>query len=219
MRAALAESFLSRLPADAVASLVAGAERIDIPASTRICAQDGRPSIRLVERGLLRIARASPDGRAITQRYLHRGDIGGIPAFFHGAAAAECQAIVDSVYYQFRFEAWREVAQRDARVAYALLEEVSRILHITMVHLVDESLASMRGRVARELLDIAADNQNSRELVAAVTQQQLADGIGSVREVVARALRELRELGAVATGPRGIVIVDPHALRAELDSI
>lgn len=219
MRGALAESFLAGLPADAVASLVVGAERIEVPASTRICVQDGPPSIRLVERGLLRIARASADGRAITQRYLHRGDVSGIPAFFHGAAAGECQAIVDSVYYQFRAEAWGEAAQRDARVAYALLVEVSRILHVTMVHLIDESLASMRGRVARELLDIAADDQNSRELVAAVTQQQLADGIGSVREVVARALRELREIGAVATGPRGIVIVDPQALRAELDSI
>jgi len=219
LRDALAESFLSRLPADAVAALNTGAERIEIPAGTRICVQDGLPAIRLVVRGLLRITRAAPDGRAITQRYLRRGDVAGIPAVFHRIAAGECQAVVDSVYYQFRSEAWQQAAQHDARVAYALLQEVSRILYVTFVHLADGSLGSMRQRVARELLDIAADRQEGSELVAPVTQQQLAEGIGSVREVVARALRELRERGAVATGPRGIVIVDPQALRSELDVI
>lgn len=219
MRAAVAESFIARLPADALAPLVAGAERIEIPAGGRFCGQDGRPAIRLVVSGLVRIAIGTPDGRSITQRYLGRGDVGGIPAYFHGAARGQCQAIVDSVFYQFRSEAWGETARRDARVAFALLEEVSRILATSISHLADEALGSMRQRVARQLLDIAADRQEGPDLVAAVTQQQLADGVGSVREVVARALRELRERGAVATGPRGIVIIDPQALRSELGAI
>src|SRR5438132_532990 len=46
----------------------------------------------------------------------------------------------------------------------------------------------------------------------AVTQQSLADATGSVREVVARALRELRREGAIATADDGITVVDPDAL-------
>jgi CRP/FNR family transcriptional regulator len=46
----------------------------------------------------------------------------------------------------------------------------------------------------------------------AVTQQSLADATGSVREVVARALRELRREGAVATADDGITVLDPTAL-------
>jgi CRP/FNR family transcriptional regulator len=155
----------------------------------------------------------------MTQRYLRRGDVSGIPAFFIGRASAECQAILDSVYYQVQGEAWRERARRDAQLSYVLLQEVSRILDVTFVHLAEEALGSMRQRVARQLLDIAADRQVSHDLVAPVTQQQLADDIGSVREVVARALRDLRERGIVATGTRGIVILDAQALRAELDPV
>ena len=46
----------------------------------------------------------------------------------------------------------------------------------------------------------------------AVTQQSLADATGSVREVVARALRELRQEGAVATADDGITVLDPDVL-------
>jgi CRP/FNR family cyclic AMP-dependent transcriptional regulator len=49
-------------------------------------------------------------------------------------------------------------------------------------------------------------------LVARVTQQELADAVGSVREVVARALRDFRLAGLVATGPDTVLIVDPRRL-------
>ena len=51
--------------------------------------------------------------------------------------------------------------------------------------------------------------------MARVSQQELADAAGSVREVVARALRDLRLAGVVATSPDHIVILDPARLHAE----
>jgi hypothetical protein len=48
-----------------------------------------------------------------------------------------------------------------------------------------------------------------------VSQQELADAAGSVREVVARALRDLRIAGIVATAPDRIVILDPARLYTE----
>ena len=52
-------------------------------------------------------------------------------------------------------------------------------------------------------------------LVARVSQQELADAAGSVREVVARALRDLRAAGIVATAADSVVILDPARLYAE----
>jgi CRP/FNR family transcriptional regulator len=67
--------------------------------------------------------------------------------------------------------------------------------------------------VAAALLDLASARQRPRgPLVARVSQQELADAVGSVREVVARALRELRLAGLVATGPDSVLIVDPAGL-------
>jgi CRP/FNR family transcriptional regulator len=45
-----------------------------------------------------------------------------------------------------------------------------------------------------------------------VTHQSLADATGSVREVVARALRNLRDEGVIATDVGRITILNPEAL-------
>jgi CRP/FNR family transcriptional regulator len=45
-----------------------------------------------------------------------------------------------------------------------------------------------------------------------VTHQSLADAIGSVREVVARAVRELRTEGVIASNGDGVTVLDPEGL-------
>jgi len=48
--------------------------------------------------------------------------------------------------------------------------------------------------------------------VAHISQQDLADHVGSVREVVARAVRDLKNESIVRVTRAGIVVVDPDAL-------
>jgi CRP/FNR family transcriptional regulator, cyclic AMP receptor protein len=55
----------------------------------------------------------------------------------------------------------------------------------------------VRQRVARHR---AIPGQPGAELVAVLSQQQLADAVGTVREVVVRTLRELRQSGVIETG-------------------
>jgi CRP/FNR family transcriptional regulator len=49
----------------------------------------------------------------------------------------------------------------------------------------------------------------------AVSQRDLAEAVGSVREVVVRALRELRASGVITTHPDHIEILDPGRLILE----
>jgi CRP/FNR family transcriptional regulator len=51
-------------------------------------------------------------------------------------------------------------------------------------------------------------------LVAPITQQGLADCVGTVREVVARVLRDFRTEGLVSTAEGRIDILDPNGLAA-----
>jgi CRP/FNR family transcriptional regulator len=217
LRGAIRESFLATLPADAVAALVDGAVRVDAPAGTRICRSGAAPSVKLVADGLFRIVRTVPDGRTITQRFLRRGDVAGIAMVFTSRerrATGACDAIMDSVVYQLRGEAWRLAALRDARVAVAMLSDLGRVAEDSMEHMVNRALASMRQRVVSQLLDAA----EGPDVVAPVTQQQLADGVGSAREVVARVLHSLREEKLVATRVGSVVLLDPERLRSELST-
>ena len=215
LRGAIRESFLANLPADAVAALVDGAVRVEVPAGGQISAVEGKPSVKLVARGLLRIVRTVADGRTITQRYMRRGDVAGIAMAFtdrKGRATGRCDAIVDSVVYQFSGEAWRLAAEHDARIAVALLADLGRVAEDQMEHMANRALASMRQRVVGQLLDAA----EGPDVIAPVTQQQLADGIGSAREVVARVLHDLREEKLVATRVGSVVLLEPERLRLEL---
>lgn len=51
--------------------------------------------------------------------------------------------------------------------------------------------------------------------MAAITQQELADAVGTVREVIVRTLRDLRREGLLQTDRTGIVIADAERLLAE----
>ena len=72
-----------------------------------------------------------------------------------------------------------------------------------------------QGRVASPTAPGSAGSTRQRpqaRLVARGSQQELADAVGSVREVVARVLRDFRLAGLVATAPDPVHILDPAGL-------
>ena len=84
-----------------------------------------------------------------------------------------------------------------------------------LVGLAANTFGTLRQRIARHLLDLAASSLPATTLVANISQQELADAVGSVRPVVARILRDLRDAGFVETTKDGITLLDPQALVAE----
>jgi CRP/FNR family cyclic AMP-dependent transcriptional regulator len=128
------------------------------------------------------------------------------------------QALSDSELLRLRAATVRGLADRDVRVARALLDETSERVLSFVAELSGNAFATVRERLARHLLDLASERQRGPALIAPLTQQELADAIGTVREVVVRVLRELREEGVVRTGRYGIVINDPEQLFSAADA-
>ena len=107
-------------------------------------------------------------------------------------------------------------ARTDPRLCWAIAEELNRRLYDTLEQTAVNAFGSVRQRVAAHLLDLASAQQHTRgRLVARVSQQELADAAGSVREVVARVLRDFRVAGIVATAADSVVILDAARLYAE----
>jgi CRP/FNR family transcriptional regulator len=105
-------------------------------------------------------------------------------------------------------------------VAEALLRELADRA-LTYIHeITGSAFATVRERVARHLLDLAAMESRTaggaqRALQVTVRQRQLADSVGTVREVVVRVLRDLRDAGVIRTHPDHIEILDPIRLSQE----
>jgi CRP/FNR family transcriptional regulator len=213
-RTAIAASSLGSLPRDVIAELTAGARRLRIQARSTLHHEgEDSPHLELVLAGLVRVQVAAADGRTMTVRYCRPGALLGVATLYAQAARPfSVQALSDSELLAFRSAVVRGCADRDPRVARALLTEASERVMAFVAEFSGHAFANVRQRIARHLLDLASDQRSPGELMAPISQQELADAVGTVREVVVRVLRELREEGAIQTGRDGIVIRDPERL-------
>ncbi len=213
---ALARSFLGRLPPEIVARLRSEGERADYPAGTTVYRAGSGPRAMLVVRGLIRVYVTSPEGRQVTVRYARAGDVLGIAVLVGGPANVSVQALASSSLFRISSRTLTGAARRDARVAWAMAEELNRRLYEALQQTAINAFGSVRQRVAAHLLDLASAQQHPRgRLVAHVSQQELADAAGSVREVVARVLRDFRVAGIVATSSDSVLILDAARLHSE----
>jgi CRP/FNR family transcriptional regulator, cyclic AMP receptor protein len=214
--AAMARSFLGKLPAEVIDRLMAEGVRTDYPAGTTIYREGAAPRTELVIQGLLRVYMSSAEGRQVTVRYARDADVLGIAVMVGGPVNVGVQTLAPSSLLQINGPMLTRAAHHDARVAWAVAEELNRRLYETLQQTAINTFGSVKQRVAAHLLDLAAAQQRPQaRLVARVSQQELADAVGSVREVVARALRDLRLAGIVATAPDRVVIVDAARLHRE----
>ena len=216
---ALARSFLAELPAELVGRLRAEGERADYPAGTTVYRAGSAPRAALVVRGLLRVFLTSAEGRQVTVRYARPGDVLGVAVLVGGPASTGVQAVEPASLFRISSRTLTAAARTDPRVGWAIAEELNRRLYDTLEQTAVNAFGSVRQRVAAHLLDLASAQQHPRaRLVARVSQQELADAAGSVREVVARVLRDFRVAGIVATAADSVVILDAARLYAESGS-
>ena len=222
VRAAIAASHLRDLPPDVVASLLTAARWCSVPAGhTLHRVGEGERHVELVLTGLVRVHVSAPDGRTLTVRYCRRGALMGVLSLYAKpfVMPTTTQAVVDTELIAVSPAVLRALADRDVRVAKALLLELSERATAFAAEIGDSAFATVRQRVARHLLDLGLPDHegadHERRLVTLVSQQELADAVGTVREVVVRTLRELRQLGMIETGRRGIRILAAERLLAE----
>jgi CRP/FNR family cyclic AMP-dependent transcriptional regulator len=197
--------FLGGLRPEVVEEIIESAPFVRYPAGTTTF--ESGPAV--VVSGLLGYFLWFPGGRQITIRYIGVGDLVGRVALPDSTLTTAVQAIEPSVLLQIDQARLEAVAKRHSEVSFALVEELTRRLRGAYRALASRSFATVRSRVARDLIERAtAAGRLDAGLRLRVTQQALADATGSVREVVARSLRELRRDGVVATDHTGVTILD-----------
>ena len=128
---------------------------------------------------------SSPSGRQTTLRYIPPGGLFGVATLFTDSAAhVGSTALSDSRVLVFRSRLLREAAHADIRVALAFLRETSERVNGYIHELGGSVFSSVRPRVVRHLIDSAVVDPDTDSAVATVSQQELADAAGSLRETV-----------------------------------
>ncbi|QII00316.1 Crp/Fnr family transcriptional regulator [Rhodococcoides fascians A21d2] len=210
--AAWEASYFAELSHDVRHLMLNDAFVVTVPAGNTIYEAAGPPKLALLHSGQARVKVVSKEGRAATVRYAGTGQVIGLPSVIAHSSPVGADAITDCTVSLLNVNTTRELARRDASVAWLLARESCQIVFETVEFLGDNIFGSVQKRVSRHLLDLASNSPEG--LVVKVEQQELADAIGSVREVVARTLRKLRDAGLISRSSDGIRIVDPRRLHS-----
>jgi CRP-like cAMP-binding protein len=192
--------------------------------ATLWCAGDRAEGIALVLEGKVRIVRASA-GRQVV---IHSGEsgstLGEVPFFLDATYPATAVAAEPTRCLFLSRASVTEAMAVDPALAFFLLRNLSRRLQGLVERVDRNTVSSVQARVAGFLLlrSGAGDaSSRSRQRVTAtrafslgMTQAALAEEIGTVREVLSRSLRDLREAGAIASAGDGKYrVVDAALLR------
>jgi CRP/FNR family transcriptional regulator, cyclic AMP receptor protein len=171
--------------------------------------------VAIVRGGLARAYLTAVDGRQLTVRYVRPGDvIGSVFSLAGDRAPLAISAVTDCEILELDPDQLLAAVDSDPRTARVVVQLFSRRLEDLYATLAAMAFGSVRERLAGHLLELAQPDDASGRLAVGITQQQLADSVGTVREVVARVLRELRDEGLVATADGRIVILDADRLAA-----
>jgi len=164
----------------------------------------------LLVEGLLRTYVTSPQGRRMALRYTHPGEIIGLTGMVRGSAPAGADVLIQGSMLRLDLATLRRLAQSEASVSWAVARQLANELAGYSTLRSANLFGSVRVRVARHLLELAT--RHGEGLAARITQQELADSVGSVREVVARVLVALKDEDIIAREGKQIVILDADRL-------
>jgi len=162
----------------------------------------------VVETGLSRIFVASEDGKQASVAYFHPGDTFAALEMIQ-TGPATLQALTESTVVMLDPDNLTRLMTENVSVGEAAIRVMGRELTRLVRVITVRSLGSMTERLAFDLLERASKTQLSEgKLVCHVTHEQLADSIGSTREVISRIVGDLRRRGLLVTSPRQIRVVD-----------
>lgn len=171
---------------------------------------EGDPCVGLhiIEQGSAKIYRVSPQGRQYIVRVLQEGDtFAEVPAFDGGTNPVNVDALETCRVWVIDSEMLRDLILSHPQFAQKVLVNFGQMLR-GLVHKVSEmAFYQVTHRLARLISELPKNDTHGRP-APHWTQEQLAARLGTVREVVARSLKELERSGAIRIEDRRIHIAD-----------
>ncbi|TBU97792.1 cAMP-activated global transcriptional regulator CRP [Stutzerimonas kirkiae] len=151
------------------------------------------------------------DGREIIIDYLNRGDFFGEMGLFQGLRqrSAWVRARSDCEIAEIGYEKFRELAQQEPGIFYALSSQMAERLCNTTRKVGDLAFLDVTGRVARTLVELCKQPEAMTHpdgMQIKITRQEIGRIVGCSREMVGRVLRNLDTQGLVQVRGKTMVV-------------
>lgn len=166
-----------------------------------------------IQSGRVKIFKTSADGKEQVLRIFHADEtFNNVPVFDGGPNPASAMVLEDGIIYVL----WREDVRRLLATHPAIAISVIQVLATRLRYMVglveDLSFKHASARVAKALLLHSAEIEG--KTAHRLTQQELAELVGTAREVVGRVLKALEQEGAIDPDQGHITILSRERLAA-----
>ncbi|HWC85101.1 MAG TPA: Crp/Fnr family transcriptional regulator [Solirubrobacteraceae bacterium] len=211
--------FLRQLGASDADALLARLHRRLVPKLSPVLrAGSAGEDVIVVLEGRVKLVAAGAGGREVVLAIRGAGELIGEMAVLGGMRRTATGVAVDDVEVgSISGEEFRSFIAEHPEVGLVLIRMLVRRLAEADRDRIDLATHDSIGRVAKRLLELAADHgvpaEVGRRIDLSLSQDELASWTGATRETVSRALRLMRALGWIATDRRAITVLDPAALR------
>lgn len=169
--------------------------------------------LHIIQIGSVKLFKISPQGRQMVMKTFKNGDsFNEVPIFDGGTNPVNAAAITESDIWVVACETIRKTIDDHPEMARAIILNLSANLRM-LVELVEElSFFQVTNRLARLISQLSDDQLNGKS-AQRLTQDEMAARLGTVREVVARSLKELERSGAIQASRGKIKILDDSILK------
>lgn len=167
----------------------------------------------ILQQGSVKLFRISPQGRQHIIRVLQEGETcNEVPVFDGGPNPVNVEALEETSAWVVEVAAVQNLMRTDPEFMLKTVQNLAaRMRHL--VKMVSEmAFYQVTNRLARLIAEIPAEELSGTGSLR-WTQDQLAARLGTVREVVARSLRELERSGAIEAENRKIIVKNREVLQ------
>jgi len=206
--------FFAGVPADELEKLASSLQRRTVRAGKAVFRQDDPgSSLYVIESGVVKVQRTSPEGKEVILTILGPGDFFGELALLDGEPrSADAVAKEDTALLVLERDDFLAFLDRAPAVATKLLAALSRRLRRTDQLVQDAAFLDVPARLARALLQLS----ESPEAATGLTQSELAAMVGASRESVNRWLQFYRRRGLIESASGSIRVLQPEELRRHI---
>ena len=180
-----------------------------------ICAGERSETLFFIIKGSVTILIEDDDGHEMIIAYLNAGDFFGELGLF-GPEEQACQrsawvrSKTDCEIAEISYEKFRELANEDPQILYALGAQMAQRLRNTTRKVGDLAFLDVTGRVARCLLELCQQPDamtHPEGMQIKVTRQEIGRIVGCSREMVGRVLKDLEERNLVQVKGKTMVVL------------
>lgn len=159
--------------------------------------------------GRVKVFKLSSEGREQILHIFGPGEVfGEVPVFAGKKFPATADAMEASRILFFPRDSLIRLIEKNPAIALNMLAVLSKRLRSFTSMIDDLSLREVPGRLAKHLLYLSEQKQNSHDLELNITKGQLASLLGTIPETLSRILTKMAEQGIIESDGRKIRILE-----------